>query len=205
VGINRKSIAIGIVLGIALSATVLAISIAYIAITQGFTARQRPSVGEAKMARFVLAHSLPNRLRKLRNPIMPSTIALNEAREHYADHCASCHGNNGNGHTMYGDGMNPAPPDLTLAATQRKGDGELYSIIQNGVRWTGMPAFGSASDNDESTWKLVLFIRHLPALTPDEEHAMQKMNPITPSELKEQQEEDDFLSGSPTRSTGGKK
>jgi hypothetical protein len=100
---------------------------------------------------------------------------------------------------MYGDGLNPPPPDMRLAATQDKSDAELYSIIKNGIRMSGMPAFGEPGDDDLSTWKLVLFVRHLPSLTPEEERLMQKANPISPGELKEQQEEDDFLQGPTTK------
>jgi hypothetical protein len=106
---------------------------------------------------------------------------------------------------MYGDGLNPSPPDLRLESTQSKSDGELYSIIQNGVRMSGMPAFGTSGESDLETWKLVLFVRHLPSLTPEEEQAMQGSNPITPSELREQQEEDQFLQGISTQPKGSTK
>jgi hypothetical protein len=56
---------------------------------------------------------------------------------------------------------------MRFSRTQRLSDGELYYIIQNGVRLTGMPGWGSPADNDhnEHTWELVLLIRHLPSLT----------------------------------------
>ena len=44
-------------------------------------------------------------------------------------------------------------------------DGELYYTIKNGVRLSGMPAFGDPGDDDVDGWKLVTFIRHLPHLT----------------------------------------
>jgi mono/diheme cytochrome c family protein len=162
---------------------------------QGFSARKKSSAVEAIVAGYALRASSGTEKHDRANPIQPSTAVLKEARDHFADHCASCHANTGSGHTMYGDGLNPPPPDMRLAATQGKSDGELYSIIKNGIRMSGMPAFGEPGDNDLSTWKLVLFVRHLPSLTPEEELLMQKANPISPSELKEQQEEDNFLHG----------
>ena len=69
---------------------------------------------------------------------------------------------------------------------------------------TGMPAFGTPGVDDLSTWKLVLFIRHVPSLTYDEEKAMEKANPISPSELQEQKEEDEFLQGTQTQPKGSK-
>ncbi len=150
---------------------------------------------EAGLARLALRGSVPRSLREMPAPIAPTPEGLKAAREHYADHCASCHGNNGSGETMLGRGLNPAPPDLRLDATQRKTDGELYGIIQNGVRMSGMPAFGNPGNGDVETWNLVFFLRHLPALTAEEEVEMEKANPITPAELKEEQAEDAFLNG----------
>lgn len=74
---------------------------------------------------------------------MSSPDILREGMEHYADHCATCHANDGSGDTLYGRGLNPPPPDLRANATQSKTDGELYAIIQNGVRMSGMPALPS--------------------------------------------------------------
>jgi mono/diheme cytochrome c family protein len=184
----------GFAAGVLLTA-VAQLALAALLLRDGFSARSKPSAPEEWMARYALRQSVPEVYRAMQNPVVVSAEALAEGRDHFADHCASCHANNGDGHTMYGDGLNPAPPDLRLAATQNKSDGELYSIIQNGVRVTGMPAFGSPGVQDESTWKLVAFIRHLPQLTRAEEEAMKKANPISPTELEEQQEEDDFLKG----------
>jgi len=178
----------------ALSVLVLLAAFAGWLIHQGFAARHKPSSVEAMLAGYALRAATS--AGKRANPFQPSPAVLQEAMAHFADHCASCHANNGSGHTMYGDGMNPPPPDMRLAATQNKSDGELYSVIKNGIRMSGMPAFGEPGDNDEATWKLVLLLRHLPSLTPEEELKMQKENPITPSESLEQQEEDKFLNGS---------
>ena len=125
-----------------------------------------------------------------------------EARLHFADHCAICHGNDGSGDTMLGRGLYPKPPDLRAAETQNLSDGDIFWIIENGVRLTGMPAFGGAgsehSDTD-STWKLVHFIRHLPALTVQERLEMEKYNPKGPDDRQEEKDEDDFLNGAPAK------
>ena len=96
--------------------------------------------------------------------------------EHFSDHCATCHSNNGDGHTLFGKGLYPKPPDLRAARTQNKSDGELYYTIENGVRLSGMPAFSEAH-TAEKTWRLVLFIRHLPQITPQELNEMKALNP----------------------------
>jgi hypothetical protein len=102
------------------------------------------------------------------------SFVLQEAMAHFADHCAPCHGNDGNGDTLYGKGLYPKPPDLRLAETQKLSDGELFWIIENGIRFTGMPAFAPHGSQDD--WKLVLFIRLLPQLTMEERVEMERDN-----------------------------
>ncbi len=114
-----------------------------------------------------------------------------EARAHFADHCAICHANNGSGNTEIGRNLYPKPPDMRSPQTQNLTDGELYYTIHNGIRLTGMPAWGT--EKDEATWKLVLFIRHLPQLTREEEREMESLNPKGPGEKQEELEEEQFL------------
>ena len=115
---------------------------------------------------------------------------------HWADHCAGCHGNDGSGQTDIGRNLYPKTPDMRQPRTQNLTDGELFSIIKNGVRLTGMPAWGDAGGRDDAAnWKLVHFIRHLPKITPAELQQMKAMNPMSPSEMKEEQQEDEFLKG----------
>src|SRR5205814_9648521 len=93
--------------------------------------------------------------------------------------------------------MYPKTPDMTRAATQQLSDGELFSIIENGVRLTGMPGFGNGTaESAAGTWPLVHFIRHLPKLTPEELSEMEKLNPKSPEEWQQMQEEAAFLAGS---------
>jgi hypothetical protein len=101
--------------------------------------------------------------------------------------------------------MYPGTPDMTLAETQELSDGELFSIIENGVRLTGMPGFGNGTaESAAGSWTLVHFIRHLPKLTPEEIAEMEKLNPKSPEEWQQMQREAAFLAGgdaSPTHST----
>ena len=84
---------------------------------------------------------------------------------------------------------------MRLSDTQRQTDGVLYYTIKNGVRLSGMPAFGEPGDADADSWKLVCFIRHLPRLSSEEEQQMKKLNPKTPDELEEERQEEEFLNG----------
>jgi len=96
--------------------------------------------------------------------------------EHFSYHCSECHGNDGVGQTVFGRGLYPKPPDLRAAQTQNKSDGELYYTIENGVRLSGMPAF-HGTHTVPQTWRLVLFIRHLPQITPEELNEMKGWDP----------------------------
>jgi mono/diheme cytochrome c family protein len=53
--------------------------------------------------------------------------------EHFADHCVTCHANDGSGDTSFGEGLYPEPPDKRKKETQNKSDGELYYRIENGI------------------------------------------------------------------------
>ena len=80
--------------------------------------------------------------------------------------------------------------------TQRLTDGELFYIIENGIRLSGMPAWGSGTDQDaQDSWKLVHFIRHLSALSPGEIKEMERLNPKSPEDLEEEKLEEQFLKG----------
>jgi len=165
----------------------------------GLSARATPTAMEAMIARNVRHLAIPAKARNEHNPIAASDETLKGARAHFADHCASCHANDGSGDTMYGKGLYPKPPNLRLEDTQKLSDGELFWIIENGVRFTGMPAFGGSAHSQEDSWKLVLFIRYLPQLTMEDRVEMERENPKGPHEHEEDQEEQDFLRGEPVQ------
>jgi len=158
---------------------VLAVAVAGYALTlvrRGFSALATPSEVEVFAATTARNMALPSSYRQLRNPIPPSAENIRRGMEHFSDHCATCHSNDGGGQSFFGKGLYPKPPDLRAAGTQNKSDGELYYTIQNGVRLSGMPAFSEAH-TAEKTWRLVLFIRHLPQITPEELNDMKGLNP----------------------------
>jgi mono/diheme cytochrome c family protein len=151
------------------------------------------------LARNARHMAIPAGARKQQNPIPATPDNLRDARLHFADHCAVCHGNEGTGDTPIGKGLYPKPPDLRAEETQRLSDGELFWIIENGVRFTGMPAFGGSHGSEEDSWKLVRFIRHLPQLSTDERMEMERYNPKGPEDRAEENEEEDFLRGAPVQ------
>lgn len=147
------------------------------------------------MARAMRSASIPGRATMLTSPVKATPETLADARAHWADHCATCHANNGSGDTPVGKNLYPKAPDMRGQATQGLSDGELYFIIENGIRLTGMPAWGKGGDDDDDSWKLVAFIRHLPALTSEEQQEMERMNPKGTDEQQEEKEEEEFLKG----------
>lgn len=163
-------------------------------VIHGTSARDAPTRGEALLARTLRHFAVPMKLRSMNNPFAMNEAALQEGRAHFADHCSQCHGNDGRGQTEMGRNLYPRAPDMTLPDTQKLSDGELFAIIRNGVRLTGMPGWGG-SHTEADDWKLVLFIRHLPHMTKEEAESMKALNPISPMDMREEQEEREFLSG----------
>ena len=184
------------VLALVLGALLLAGAGALLLLRGGFSARDEPSGIEKLVARQARHLAVPRAARELKNPLPRTPELLAEARAHFADHCALCHGNDGRGKTEIGQNLYPKAPDMTLADTQNLSDGELFSIIKNGIRLTGMPAWGADTpEDDRASWQLVHLIRHLPAITEAELREMEAQNPVSPAELRERTEEEQFLEG----------
>ena len=179
----------------------VAVAIAASVLHGGLSAKATPTRLEAFVARNARHLAIPGNARLMQNPVLDSPEGQREARLHFADHCAICHGNDGSGDTPIGTGLYPKPPDLRKPETQELSDGELFWIIENGIRFTGMPAFSETGDptngtnhgNGQDSWKLVHFIRHLPHLTAAEHLEMERYNPKGPEDRAEEQEENEFL------------
>lgn len=148
----------------------------------GLRAQAEPGALETLVARRVRAFAVPDEMRALANPLPSNDENVRAGMEHFAKYCAMCHGNDGSGQkSAIGRGLFPKPPDMRTSATQQLTDGEIFYIIENGVRFTGMPAFGDGDVNGPAAglaWQLVHFVRRLPRLTLDEIGEMESMNPL---------------------------
>src|SRR5258705_6648432 len=175
----------------------LGVAVAASFLHDGLSSRATPGKLETMAARKMRRLAMPANARLAQNPVLASSEELRDARLHFADHCAICHANDGSGKSVIGNGLYPKPPDLRLAETQNLSDGELFWIIENGVRFTGMPAFSNGGEHGgtQDSWKLVHFIRHLPRLTAAERIEMERYNPKGPEERAEEQRENEFLNG----------
>lgn len=162
----------------------------------GLDARATPGPIETRLARAARHRLVPSAARAASNPEPATAENLKDGREHWADHCASCHANDGSGDTPMGRGLYPKAPDMRLPATQQLSDGELFHLIEHGVRLTGMPGWSTGTDDGaRASWHLVQFIRALPSLTEEEITEMEDLNPRGRWEWRALEEERRFLSG----------
>lgn len=154
--------------------------------SSGISARAEPGGLERTLARALRSAAIPDEAKRRTNPV-PLTEEVKEAGlAHFADHCAVCHGNDGRGDTTFGRGMYPSPPDLRMAPTQDLTDGAIFYIIEKGVKLTGMPAFGDGTpESAAESWELVHFIRRVPNLTGEEIKRMEMLNPRSPEEWRQ--------------------
>lgn len=146
----------------------------------GCTANKKPSKVEATLANMAKDVVIPIEARSKKNPLPSNEQTLNEGRELYVQSCALCHGTDGHSRTNLGRGMYPPAMDLTSPHVQHWNDAELFWIIQNGVRLTGMPSWKSSITETDS-WKLVHFLHELPKL--DARRAAPAATGKSPSEL----------------------
>ena len=137
------------------------ISVVVGALLQGCSAGKQPSKEETNLANAAKDVTIPLEAGKMKNPLPETDEVLSQGQEVFLGSCAQCHGADARGDTNIGRNMTPPAMDLGSAHVQHWNDPELFWIIQNGVRLTGMPSWKSSiSDND--TWKLARFIHNLP-------------------------------------------
>jgi mono/diheme cytochrome c family protein len=179
-------------------------AVVYGVTARGLSTRVAPSALEARLAQVLRWLATPREVRDRSNPVAPTEAVLDDALIHFADHCASCHANDGSGDTAIGRSLYPRAPDMRAARTQGLTDGELFSIIENGIRLTGMPAWGTGTPAGEAaSWGLVHFIRRLPRLTADDLARMQEFNPKSPQQFRDEEAARRFLAGDDDAVPGG--
>jgi len=147
---------------------VIAVTLGIVAGIVGFTQIKLGAVQEPGHVETVLAtrakHILVRRSSRLGVPDPPTDIqaSVQEGDKLFGTECGACHGLDGHKPTDAGRWMYPRAADLTSRDVQSYSDGELFWIIRNGIRLSGMPAFGKV-ESDEHIWNLVHYVRTLPA------------------------------------------
>ena len=163
---------------------------------RGVGARPEPSGIEKHLSLFMRGWLTPPTYKGLKNPVSATEENFIAAREHFADHCATCHANDGSGDTEMGRSLYPKAPDMRLPRTQDLSDGELFYFIENGIMLTGMPGWSTGTpEGERASWQLVHFIRRMPKLTPDDLAAMETFNPTSRQQIEDEKKIEDFLNG----------
>jgi len=117
-----------------------------------------------KVAPWALDKALERRSKDVTDPIAKDAGAIARGMTHYRENCLPCHGAPGIEPAEFHEGMNPSPPDIDAPALQHDTDAELFWVVKNGIRMTGMPAFG-VNHKDEEIRDIVAFVRHAPQIT----------------------------------------
>ncbi|MHB8380744.1 MAG: c-type cytochrome [Candidatus Binataceae bacterium] len=135
-------------------------------------ADQKPPAIETTLARDVIGRWIRRNAGSDANPVSSTPEDLDAGRTEYQEHCAVCHALDGGGRNQLEAAFYPPIANLTGAA-QRFSDAEIYFIVAKGIASTAMPAFG-AHHSAGDIWHLVLWVRHLGNLTPDERAAIEQ-------------------------------
>ncbi len=161
----------------------------------GLTTRMTPSSIETSLAYGARRWATPVSARSMKNPVAATPEVVEAAMAHWADHCASCHGNDGSG-TSLGRSFYPPVPDMRGGRSQAMTDGELFYVTEHGIPFTGMPAWGNGTPaGEQASWELVRFIRYLPGLTAEQIAKMETLNPKSAAQLEMEKRMRDFLKG----------
>jgi mono/diheme cytochrome c family protein len=152
---------------VVLIALALGVVVVIVGLTQiKLDALQEPGHVETYLATLV-KHLLVRRSSREGIPAAPRNLqaSIEEGDKLYATDCSMCHGSDGRTPTDSGRWMYPRAEDLTSPEVQQYRDRELFWIVKNGIRLSGMPAFGRV-ESDEHIWNLVHYLRTLPRNTP---------------------------------------
>jgi len=137
-------------------------------IWRGLRATRTPSRLETVLAQTVRNRAIPGPECTAKNPFDSTSDIQRQGRELFPNQCAVCHGIDGSGRTQLVRIFIPGF-DLRQPQTQDLADAELHFVIENGVQFTGMPAWGNPHrESSGNSWKLVLFLRSLRPLSTTE-------------------------------------
>lgn len=116
-----------------------------------------------------MRRSVARQAQQIRQAEPPSDAGIRAGSEEYVAMCAGCHGAPGRMRSAAGKGLQPLPPDLAISSAEWRPE-ELFWIVKNGIKMTGMPAFGPTHD-DKTIWNIVAFVRALPDMSADQYQA----------------------------------
>jgi mono/diheme cytochrome c family protein len=156
----------GFILGIV--ATLAAIFLAGLIIVKtgllNFSADQPVSDTETHLAMSAVDASTDRYAAELKNPLPANEDTIVSGADLYMNHCAGCHGVPSNKDSVFANSFNPSVPVFFKDAPDMSENQNFY-IIQHGIRWTGMPAWGKTL-SDTQIWQLVTFLSNIEKLPP---------------------------------------
>jgi mono/diheme cytochrome c family protein len=162
----------GLFLGIVLTCILGAAS--WLAVAYGGFYNVAASEPHADAVRWTLEttmrRSVSRQAGEMRLPVSVPQEVLEEGARHYAGTCAQCHGAPGEAAEPWAEGMRPEPPALTEAAADWSPE-EVAWIVENGIKMSGMPAFGTRLSREEII-AVTAFVRELPGLSAGDYAAM---------------------------------
>jgi mono/diheme cytochrome c family protein len=167
--VKRTLLDILVVGALAVMAMLVAILLLFPAMN--WSALRKPGHMENKLAGYVTSHWIRRNAVTQSNPLPPTPENLKTGQSDYEEHCAECHGLEGDGENRFDADFSPPVPKLT-GGTQKWPDGEIYFVIANGISLTGMPGFGK-NHAPKEIWGMVLWVRHLAQLSPPEKQAIE--------------------------------
>lgn len=164
------------ILGLLVASAALTIGAALAVVRSGVLDVAASSPHSATV-RWLLSTTMERSVRRRAAHLAPPPSLADPARIEagfaaYEDMCAVCHGSPGSEASVIARGLNPEAPRLD-EVVDRWSDAELFWIVENGVRMTGMPAFG-ATHEDGELWDLVAFVRRLPSSSQSEYRALRE-------------------------------
>jgi mono/diheme cytochrome c family protein len=127
---------------------------------ENWAADGEPGGVERWLARTFLLRSR-SESEALKNPLPANEATLTSGRVLYEKHCAFCHGLDGKGPAAGGMQFYPPVPSLKTPPEPLR-DGQIFSIVQLGIRYTAMPGFGKAL-NEQEIWQITAFVNSLRA------------------------------------------
>jgi mono/diheme cytochrome c family protein len=142
---------------------------------ENWAAAGTPGGVEQWFARLILFRSR-NESEGLKNPLPVNENTLAAGHALYDKHCAFCHGQDGDGPPASGMQFYPPVPSLKTPK-QSLTEGQIFSVVRLGIRYTAMPGFSKAL-TDEEIWKVTGYVGSLPTTQPmpDTEAPDRKLN-----------------------------
>ncbi len=117
-------------------------------------------------------NSMEHHAKGISAPTLTDSSMIAEGFDHYNEMCVTCHGAPGVDKSEAGEGLYPQAPNLAESAKELPSN-ELFWVIKNGIKSTGMPAFAK-THSDQKIWAMVAFLEKMKNMTPQEYAAMQK-------------------------------